>query len=299
MTSGSAGQEHEPASDAPAAAPSLALWVAAGALFVALFWPLLAVRLHFYLERPRYSHCLLLPAVSALFVWDRWEKLRAIPRAVSVRGLAFLAGTVLLYLYGRAIHHNVIQHAAFLAALAALVWSLAGALVLRALAFPLGYLVLTQPLHPRWDEAITQPLQSIATRVSETFFEALGWVVVRDGNVLQLPRVKLLVEEGCAGVHSLYSLLALAIAWVAFVERPAWMRVVLVAASVPIAVLANAIRVSATGVLAYKVDPSYAQGVSHQTAGMIVFAIGLVLLVFLDWCLRPDPPAAPGDADAA
>jgi exosortase len=296
LTSGSAGREHEPAADAPPAW----VWFAAGALFLALFWPILAVRWHTYLETPRYSHCVLLPAVSALFVWDRWSAIRALPRRVSPAGIAALAAAVLLFLYGRKVHTNVVQHAAMLAALAAVVWGLAGRAVLAALAFPLGYLALMQPLPKTVDDAITLPLQSVATGIAETFFAALGWIVVRDGNILQLPRVKLLVEEGCSGVHSLYALFALALAWVAFVERPVWMRVALVAASVPVAVLANAIRVSATGVLAYKVDPSYAQGVSHQTAGMIVFAIGLALLLGIDWCLRPDPPeSAPAANDAA
>ena len=79
-------------------------------------------------------------------------------------------------------------------------------------------------------------------------------------------------------------------------ERPAWLRVVLVISTVPVAMLANAVRVTGTGVLAYKVDPSYATGVSHQTAGMIVFGIGLALFLLVDWCLRPEPAATNVDA---
>jgi exosortase len=181
-----------------------------------------------------------------------------------------------------------------LVAVVGLVWGLWGAALLRALAFPLAYLGLMIPIKP-WDEKITEPLQTIATVTAEAFFKALGWIVVRDGNVIQLPRLKLLVEEGCSGAHSLFALVALAAAWAFFVQRPAWLRAVLILSAAPIAVLANAIRVSATGVLAYKVDPSYARGLSHQTAGMIVFGIGLALLLGLDWCLKPDPP----ETDAA
>jgi len=169
--------------------------------------------------------------------------------------------------------------------------------VLRALAFPLLYLLLTIPLPKTWDDALTQPLQTFASVVAEGAFDAFGWAVVRQGNVLQLPGLKLLVEEQCSGAHSLYALVALSFAWVAFVARPVWLRVVLVAAAVPVAMLANAIRVTGTGVLAYKVDPSYATGVSHQTAGIIVFAIGLGLFLLVDWCLRPDE-APPRDAAA-
>lgn len=263
--------------------------VVVGAAFLALFWPILAVRFHFYLETPRYSHCVLLPAVSALWVYDRWDKIRVVPRSSSGRGLVLLSAAVLFFIYGRMVPANWAQHLAMLVALIAVVWAMWGRALLRALAFPIAYLALMIPLKP-WDDVITQPLQRIATVTAEAFFKSLGWIVVREGNVIQLPRLKLLVEEGCSGAHSLFALVALAVAWVFFVERPAWMRVAFIVAAGPIAVLANAIRVSATGVLAYKIDPSYARGMSHQTAGMIVFAIGVALMLGLDWCLKPDAP---------
>lgn len=296
MTSGSADGTHGPGSGADGSSSRTRLVAGlVAACFVGLFWHILAVRFHYYLEAPRYSHCLLLPVVSALWIHDRADALRQVPRSVSGAGLAALVAGVVLYVYGRLVNMNLLQHAGMLATLAGVVWTLLGPAMLRALAFPLGYLVMMVPLPKTWDDAITLPLQGVATRIAETFFEALGWIVVREGNVLQLPRIKLLVEEGCSGIHSLYALASLAIAWVFFVERPAWLRVVLVLSSVPIAVAANSIRVSATGVLAYQVDPSYAQGISHQAAGMVVFAIGVALLLGLDWCLKPDAGGTESD----
>jgi exosortase len=291
MTTGSADGTPAPEVQVDAAPANRRAWLVAitvGGVFLAVFWPIVAVRYHFYLETPRYSHCVLLPAVSAMWIYDRWDALRVLPRKASGRGLALVVFSLLVFLYGRFLAKNMIQHVGMLGTLVGLVWTLAGGAVLRAAAFPLGYLVLMIPLKP-WDERLTLPLQSLATRLAETFFRALGWVVVREGNVIQLPRLKLLVEEGCSGVHSLFALIALAVAWVFFVERPAWLRATLVVATLPIAVLANAIRVSVTGVLAYKVDPDYAQGVSHETAGMIVFAIGVALMLGVDWSLKPDP----------
>lgn len=298
MTSGSAGETQGSVPGTREAGRSRPAWgvaLIASALFLVLFWPILEVRFHFYLEKPRYSHCVLLPLVSALWIFDRWDVLSRVPRSVSRRGLVCVAVAVAVYVYGRSIRMNLMQHVAMLATLVGVVWTLAGPALLRAAAFPIAYLTLMIPLHPTMDDRITVPLQGIATRIAEKFFEAIGWVVVREGNVLQLPSIKLLVEEGCSGIHSLYALIALALAWVFFVERPVWLRVTLVAAAVPIAVIANAVRVIVTGVLAYRVDPKYAQGVSHQTAGMIVFAIGVALLLGLDWCLRPDAPEAAAD----
>jgi exosortase len=264
--------------------------VAAVVFFVWLFWPILGVRWRYYDEQPRYSHCPLLPAVSALWVYDRWDALKALPRTVSRGGLVAVVLCVAAYLYGRVVSMNFLQHLSMLATVAACVWALCGARMLRACAFPLAYLALTMPLPKAWDEAISQPLQSIATRASEAVFDAFGWVVVRQGNVLQLPGLKLLVEDACSGIHSLYALVCLGIAWVAFVERPPWLRAVLVVATVPVAILANTLRVIVSGILAYEVDPKYAEGTSHAATGMIVFVTGLLLFLFVDWCLKPDVP---------
>jgi exosortase len=284
-----------PEASAPAALrplPATTFLVGGAALFVWLFLPILSLRWRFYEEQPRYSHCPLLPLVALAWVYDRWDALRAVPRAASRTGLVAAALAVAAYLYGRVVSNNLLQHVAMLGTVASVVWALAGARLLRALAFPLGYLLLTIPLPKTWDEELTQPLQRVASVIAESTFDALGWVVVRQGNVLQLPGLKLLVEDACSGVHSLYALVALGIAWVAFVPRPAWLRVVLVAATFPVALVANALRVIFTGVLAYKVDPKYAEGTSHAAAGMIVFATGLGLFVLVDWCLKPDEPEA-------
>lgn len=273
--------------------------VAAVVLLLALFHPILAVRTHFYLEQPRYSHCLLLPVVSAIWVWERWDTLRAVPRGPSRAGVAATCVAVLLFLYGRVQNMNLLQHAALLLAIPSVVAALWGGALVRRLTFPVAYLLLTVPLPKTWDDAITLPLQSIATTTAESVFDLFGWVVVRQGNVLHLPGLKLLVEDACSGIHSLYALVALGVAFAAFVERPAWLRATLVVATVPIAVTANSVRVIATGWLAYKVDPAYAEGISHSATGMIVFVVGLLLLLALDWCLRPDPPPAESAGGAA
>lgn len=267
------------------------------AAFIATFEPILAVRIHQYGEKPQYSHCFLIPVVSALWIYERQDTLARVARGPSRWGAVLLLVGLATYLVARLNPVNTLQHAGMLITLTGIVWTVWGGRLTRALAFPLGYLWLTLPPPNRWDEAIVQPLQANATTVSEHVFQAFGWAVVRQGNVLQLPGLKLLVEEACSGVHSLYALVALGVAWVFFVPRPPWLRALLVAATVPVAVLANSIRVVATGVLAYKVDPDYARGLTHSTTGMITFAIGLLLFLAVDWCLKPDEPLDPAVLD--
>lgn len=273
--------------------------VVAFVLICLVFQEILARRIHFYLENPRYSHCVLVPAVAGIWLYDRWDRLSLLPRAPSAGGLVLAAAGVGLHLYGLLQNFNMIQHAALLVTLCGTAAALWGFRVLRASSFAIVYMLFTVPLPKTWDDRITLPLQNMATAASEAVFDAAGWVVVRQGNVLQLPGLKLLVEDACSGVHSLYALVALGFAWTGFMPRPWWLRITLVLATVPISVAANAIRVIVTGWLAYKVDPAYAQGVSHETTGMIVFGIGLVLFLFVDWCLKPDLPPTAEEAPRA
>ncbi len=271
---------------------------AAWALLLVVFHAIVARRVHFYLEQPRYSHCVLLPAVSLIWMFDRWHVLSRIPALPAWSGVVWTGVSVVLLVYGQMQHSVYLQHAALLLALPSLTAALRGWAFVRSSSFAFAYLLLTVPLHKTWDDKLTLPLQSIATRASEAAFDSFGWIVVRQGNVIQLPGLKLLVEDACSGAHSIYALVALGVAWIGFVERPLWVRVALILCTVPVAIVANTVRVVGTGILAYKVDPSYAEGASHQTAGMIVFVIGLLLFLVCDWCLKPDSvPAAPAKRD--
>jgi len=273
--------------------------------FGAVFHPILIARARLFMEQPRFSHGLLVPVVAALWVMDRQSSLARVPRSTSRAGLGVLAAAVVLNVYGRTLDAKVgtlgtqIQHPAAILAVAGVVWAVLGRRFVRAVLFPIAYLVFTVPVPQRLDIAITLPLQRLSAEVATACFDAMGWAVAQEGNVVQLPGVTLLVEEQCSGVHSLYALIALGVAWTAFVPRPRWTAVTLVAATIPIAVFANVVRVIGTGVLAYRLDPGYAEGVSHDVASLVVFAIGLATFLLLDWALRPDsrPPPAVAQED--
>ena len=177
MTSASAGDPAGAEEDRGSAqsARDRALPFAAAVLFLALVLPILAVRLHFYLETPRYSHCVLLPVVAALWIWDRSDRLAAVPRGPSWRGFVCLTAGALAFVYGRMVPNNMAQHLAMLLTLAGTLWAVMGAAMLRALAFPLGYLLLMVPLKP-WDEAVIQPLQQshIISSISYIRIQRIG-----------------------------------------------------------------------------------------------------------------------------
>jgi exosortase len=96
--------------------------------------------------------------------------------------------------------------------------------------------------------------------------------------VLDLPSQKLSVVEACSGIRSLLSLSFLSLVYGYFFDTKSWMRWVLLAATIPIAITANAFRVTLTGIFSEQ-NPELAKGIFHSLEGWVIFMIALVLLV--------------------
>ena len=94
------------------------------------------------------------------------------------------------------------------------------------------------------------------------------------------------VVEACSGLRSLVSLITLAIIYGHLLEPNLFRRAVLVFSAVPVAVLANSLRVAGTGLLGHYWEPEKAQGFFHTFSGLVVFLISLFLLFALHGALR-------------
>jgi exosortase len=170
-----------------------------------------------------------------------------------------------------------LQRTSFLIALLGLLLVLGGTRLVRELAFPLLLLPFMIPLPALLYNQITFPLQLFASQVAEFSLGLMGIPVLRDGNILELASQKLSVVEACSGIRSLLSLSFLSLVYAYFFDTRVWMRWVLLAATIPIAILANSGRVTITGVLS-EINPELARGFFHSLEGWIIFIIALAML---------------------
>jgi exosortase len=170
---------------------------------------------------------------------------------------------------------------AFIITLIGVVWTLAGSQVLRKLAFPLFLLFFMVPIPAVIYYQITFPLQILASRLVELSLPNLGIPVIRDGNILTLPGDhRLSVVEACSGIRSLLTLSFLSLVYGRFFERRKWLRALLFVSTVPIAIIANAGRVTITGVLT-ETNPDLAEGLFHAAEGWVIFMVaGIILVLF-------------------
>jgi exosortase len=109
--------------------------------------------------------------------------------------------------------------------------------------------------------------------------------VLREGNILDLAAQRLSVVEACSGIRSLLTLSFLSLVYAYFFDKKVWMRAVLLACTVPIAIIANASRVTITGLLS-EVDPKLAEGVFHTASGWVIFMVALFILIATHWLIN-------------
>ncbi len=237
------------------------------------------------------GHAFFVPLVAAYVAWDSREKILNIKPEPSTFGIVLMIwGMVQLYLGALGAEYFV-QRSALLISLVGLVLAIGGWRLLRALAFPLCLLIFMIPIPAIVYNRITFPLQLFASSVAENVLLFLDIPVNRDGNVLTLASQTLSVVEACSGIRSLLSLTFLSLVYAYFFDKRPAMRWYLLAATIPIAIIANAGRVAITGILSEKVSPELARGFYHEVEGWVVFMIAGLLLAmchlllsrFLNW----------------
>ncbi|HVB34730.1 MAG TPA: exosortase/archaeosortase family protein [Patescibacteria group bacterium] len=263
--------------------------VAAAALVMSiavLYGPVFKLMAWQWWTDPNWSHGFLVPVFAIFLLWRERRRWMGVPIRGSLLGLAGVAAAVALLILATLAAELFTTRFSFVLLLASLVLYLGGWRMLRAVAFPLSYLLLMIPWPGLIYAQVTLPLQFLASRWAAA---ALGFVhvpVLREGNLLILSNYTLEVAEACSGIRSLVSLITIAIAYVYLAERQMWVRVGVVAMMVPIAIVSNAFRIFGTGVLTSRVSPRLAQGFFHEFSGWLIFLTATVLMLGMHQLFR-------------
>jgi len=249
-----------------------------GVLLMACYAPLLWGLARQWATAEDMSHGFFVPLVAAYVAWRQRVELAAIRAVPNYWGLVLAGWGGVQMLLGTLAAQVFVAETAFLVSLTGAVLFLGGTRALKILAFPLFLLVFMFPIPAILYARVTLPLQLFASSVAETILNALGVPVLRDGNVLELASQRLSVVEACSGIRSLVSLAFLALVYAYFFDRRTWMRWLLLGATVPIAIAANAARVTLMGLIGeYRTD--LAQGFMHLAEGWVLFVTALALVV--------------------
>ena len=256
-------------------------------------------------NNPEAGHGLLLAPFAG---WLAWKKIgiREGARGNLPVGLAILVFAVLVrFGAGLAAELFTLKLSMLMSAIGLVVcyWG-----VRQAVAWwlPIALITLSIPLPEIILNAVALPLQFKASQIGAALLEARDIPVLLTGNVIRVPGHELFVAEACSGLRSLTALLSLGVLIGGMFLATPWSRLVLIAATLPIAVAINGVRIFLTGFLILFVSPETAKGFMHTTEGWVMFIVAFAILGALAWVvlqvedrLRGVKRKAPPDDDEA
>lgn len=248
------------------------------ALWAAVFIPVIPAMVDTWLNHSDNSHALLVPLISLYFAWQKRRELSQVEISGSLWGGLLLAASLAVYLLSYAGGIAVIARIAIVTSLFGLLWGSLGWAAVRVLAFPLGFLLFMVPVPDTLLGMVSFPLQMLATKISAGVIQFCAIPVYREGNMLFFIQTQLEVAEACSGIRSIMSLTMLSVLFAHLSGNGWWRKAILILAAIPIAMLANILRVSGTGILAHFFGDQVARGFLHEFSGLAVFVFGLGML---------------------
>ena len=273
------------------------------AALLALYAPVLVRLVRQWWTDPDYSHGFLVPLLSAYLIWQRRDKLAEVARKPSNWGLLVVLGSLGLLFLGSLGAELFLTRISMIGTICGLIAYFSGWKLLRAMAFPLAFLLFAIPIPVLIYNEIVFPLQFIASRFATSCLEMLNlFPIMREGNVLIMPGMRLEVVEACSGIRSLMSLLALAAGYGYLAEKSVAVRWFLFLAMVPLAIVSNGTRVMITALMTNYIGPKAAEGFMHEFSGWVIFVVATVLFLGLHSLtvfVRKKMGWMPNDSDGA
>jgi exosortase B len=270
---------------------SRAAWLLLAAGFGSLYLPTLWRLSQEVWRQDQQAHGPLILAIAAWLLWRARASMLAAAsepsRRASVTGwTTFLLG-LLMYVLGRSQDIEYIELGSAVVVLAGLVLACLGAGSLRAIWFPLFFMLFMVPLPGLLVAWFTMPMKLAVSFAAEQVLHLAGYPIGRMGVILQIGQYQLLVADACAGLHTLLTLEALGLLYLNLTPNTSLLRNVLLALLViPISFCANVIRVATLALITYHFGDEAGQGFLHGFAGMVLFVSALALVIAADAVLR-------------
>lgn len=260
------------------------LWVALGlaALYLPSWWD----AAHGLWQTDEFGHAPLILAIVAWLFWQSREALDRAPEDPAKGGWLVLATGLALYALGRMAGVSSVEFASQMFVAAAVLLLLKGRQALRVVAFPVFYLVFMVPLPGTFVDALTEPLKHWISIIVVDVLHAVGYPIGRTGVMITVGPYELLVADACSGLNSMFSLAALGALFIHIMRRRNRLHTgLLVLAIVPIAFVANIVRVITLVLVTYHLGDAAGQGFLHGAAGIVLMLVALLAFFALDQLL--------------
>lgn len=259
------------------------------------YWSTLVETAERWRTDPQYSHGWLVPLFSVYLLYRRRHLIPAGGFQPQWWGLGVVLLAVVARLAGVLLYQPWLDAGSLLICLTGLVCTLGGRAGIRWAWPAVLFLGFMLPLPYSFQFVLSGQLRAMATKASTYLLQTFGVPAIAEGNRILLSNTTVGVEEACSGLSMLVTFFALAVGFALLVRRHWAYLVAMVLAAAPIAVIANVLRITATGLLYEAERNETARWVFHDLAGWLMMPLGVglltVLLLFLDRAVRPKAAA--------
>lgn len=251
--------------------------------------PTLVFVIQEYWSREDGAHGPIVLFTGIWLIWRQWGD--AIPYRATPQGpLVWLALCAMVVLQVMARITQIVELEGFFmyGGLLAVLYAFVGGAVLRRLWFPLVYIAFIFPPPETLVATVTVPMKMWLSVAAIRFLDIFGYPIGGEGVRIYIGQYELLVAAACAGINSIISLSAISLFYIYVRHQAEWRyAALLVLFIVPIALLANFVRVLILILLTYYAGEAAAQGFLHNFAGIVMFAVALASVFALDSVLKP------------
>jgi exosortase A len=261
--------------------PGAAAIVIVAVLVVAVYHATFATLVRTWQSDENYSHGFLIPPVVAFLFFREWRRMVGAISRGALWGLAVIVVALLGHVVSIRAGVFMTQGYSFVLLLYGLALFLLGARATSRIWFPIGYIVFMLPMPPLVVNVLSFRLKLFAARIGSLIVSWLGIPLARSGMTIHLPSGSLRIADPCSGLRSLIALVALGALFAYLTRGNLWKRLVLFASAVPLAVVANIVRISLLCVVADVRGVDAALGFFHNFSGIILFLIAFAGLVIV------------------
>lgn len=270
----------------------LSSFVLLGAVLVVLYYDSYASLVLTWARSGTFQHGFLIFPISMYLIWEKRGLLRHQVPSYNAWGAVVLLVLSAMWLLAVLADLRVLEHAAVVFMVPALVLAVFGWRVVRVLLFPLAYLAFAVPA----GQSLVGPLQDLTAYFTVAALQWSGIPVFSEGRFISIPNGNFEVAEACSGIRFFIASAALGCLYAYLVYRSWRRRLWFMLAALVVPIIANGVRAFGIILIAHWSDMRWATGTDHVIFGWHLFGAVLFIMFWIGWRWRElDAPAEPRD----